>query len=68
MAEELEITIDASGKVTMRTKGMKGKACLEWADWLAQVVGNEESRQKTGEFFEQEQKAVLRQENKQGRS
>ena len=50
--EELEIEIDPSGKLTMRTKGIKGPACMEWADLLAQIVGREESRQKTNEYYE----------------
>jgi hypothetical protein len=50
--EELEIEIDATGKVTMRTKGIKGPACMKWADLLAQIVGREESRHKTNEFYE----------------
>ena len=50
--EELEIEIDAAGKVTMRTKGVKGKACLAYADLLAQIVGREESRETTTEIYE----------------
>jgi len=49
---ELEIEIDPTGKVTMRTKGIKGPACMQWADLLVQIVGQEESRQKTNEFYE----------------
>ena len=52
MSEELEIEIDKSGKVTMRTKGVKGEACMDLADLVAQIVGREESRQKTQEFYE----------------
>ena len=50
--EELEIEIDPSGKVTMRTKGIKGAACMEYADLLAHIVGREESRERTHEFYE----------------
>ncbi|HEY1684718.1 MAG TPA: DUF2997 domain-containing protein [Tepidisphaeraceae bacterium] len=50
--DEMEIEIDATGKVTMRTRGVKGSACMEYADLLAQIVGREESREKTGEFYE----------------
>ena len=50
--EELEIEIDPTGKVTMRTKGIKGPACMEYADLLAFIVGREESREKTHEFYE----------------
>jgi hypothetical protein len=50
--EELEIEIDSTGKVTMRTKGIKGPVCMEYADLLAQIVGREESREKTNEYYE----------------
>jgi len=50
--EELEIEIDSTGKVTMRTKGVKGPVCMEYADLLAQIVGREESREKTNEYYE----------------
>ena len=51
--EELEIEIDRSGKVTVRTKGIKGPACMDYADLLAQIVGREEHREKTAEYYEQ---------------
>jgi hypothetical protein len=50
--EELEIEIEPSGKVTMRTRGIKGPACMEWADLLARIVGREEHREKTAEYYE----------------
>ena len=50
--EELEIEIDPSGKVTLRTKGVKGPVCMEYADLLARIVGREESREKTREYVE----------------
>ncbi len=52
--EELEIEISPSGKVTMRTIGIKGSRCLDYADLLAQIVGREESRQLTSEYYEAE--------------
>ena len=58
--EELEIEIDASGKVTMRTKGVKGQTCMEYADLIAWIVGREESREKTNEYFETAQEHVVR--------
>jgi hypothetical protein len=66
--EELEIEIDKSGKVTMRTKGVKGEACMDLADLMAQIVGREVSRQKTQEFHEQPVHLVTRQEVRQRRS
>ena len=53
--EELEIEIDPSGKVKMRTKGVKGEVCMHYADLLAQIVGREETRERTSEFYEAEQ-------------
>ncbi|MBM4091407.1 MAG: DUF2997 domain-containing protein [Planctomycetes bacterium] len=53
--EELEIEIGPSGKVTARTIGVKGPRCLELADLLARIVGREESRTLTNEYYETEQ-------------
>ena len=50
--EELEIEISPDGKVTMRTRGIKGPACMDYADLIAQIIGREESRQKTSECYE----------------
>lgn len=53
--EELEIEISPSGKVTARTIGVKGPRCLDLADLLARIVGREESRTLTNEYYEAEQ-------------
>ncbi|HET6247477.1 MAG TPA: DUF2997 domain-containing protein [Tepidisphaeraceae bacterium] len=58
--EELEIEIDATGKVTMRTKGIKGPACMDYADLIAQIVGREENRQTTSEYYETDETAERR--------
>jgi hypothetical protein len=50
--EELEIEIGPSGKVTVRTIGIKGPRCLDLAEFLARIVGREESRQLTSEYYE----------------
>ncbi len=50
--EELEIEISPSGKVTARTIGIKGPRCLDLADLLARIVGREESRELTSEYYE----------------
>lgn len=50
--EELDIEISPSGKVTVRTVGIKGPHCLDLADFLAKIVGREESRQLTSEYYE----------------
>ena len=50
--EELEIEISPSGKVTARTIGIKGARCLDLAEFLARIVGREESRELTSEYYE----------------
>ena len=50
--EELEIEIAPNGQVTVRTIGIKGPACMDYADLLAQIVGREERREKTAEYYE----------------
>lgn len=51
--EELEIEIDAAGKVTVKTHGIKGASCLEVVEALARLLGREESRELTPEYYEQ---------------
>lgn len=50
--EEFEIKIDPSGKVTVRTHGIKGERCLDYADLFAQIIGQEQARQLTAEYHE----------------
>jgi len=50
--EELEIEISPAGKVTARTIGIKGARCLDVAEFLARIVGREESRELTSEYYE----------------
>jgi hypothetical protein len=52
MAEEFEIEISPAGKVTVRTKGVKGEACLDYAELFAQIIGKEEARSLTNEYYE----------------
>ena len=55
MAEqELEIRISPEGKVTVHTHGLKGEACLKYANMLVEILGKEESREKTEEFYQTE--------------
>ena len=50
--EEIEIEIGADGQVVVRTVGIKGPRCLDVAEAIAQIVGREESRQLTDEYYE----------------
>jgi hypothetical protein len=65
--EEIEIEIGPSGKVTARTIGIKGPRCLEVADLLARIVGRQQSRQLTSEYYEAEQPVERRLDVKQRR-
>jgi hypothetical protein len=53
--EEIEIEINSQGKVTVRTKGIKGPRCLDVAELFAQIIGREESRQLTSEYYQSDQ-------------
>ena len=53
--EELEIEIAPDGKVTVTTRGIKGPACMDYADLMAQILGREEQREKTAEYYETEE-------------
>ena len=55
--EELEISIDAAGRVTVRTIGIKGPSCLDYAEAVAQILGRVESRELTNEYYEAQQAA-----------
>ncbi len=51
---EMEITIDRNGRVTVHIQGVKGRACLALADAIQAIVGLEESRKLTSEFYDQD--------------
>lgn len=53
--EEIEIEISPSGKVTARTVGIKGPKCLDVAEMLVRIIGREESRELTSEYYEAQQ-------------
>jgi hypothetical protein len=58
MAEraELEITIAPDGVVRVKTHGLKGQACLAETRDLEAALGRVTSREKTREFYMQEEK------------
>jgi hypothetical protein len=49
---DVEIEIGKDGKVRVHVKGAKGKACLEYAKLLEKIVGRQESRELTAEYYE----------------
>ena len=56
---EVEISITKTGEVKVHVKNVKGKACLEYAKWLTQVVGKVKSQQATSEMYEPETKSRI---------
>ena len=59
-SHELEIEIGKDGKVRVHVKGAKGKACLAYAQLLEKIIGREESRDLTQEYYEPDGKVGLR--------
>jgi hypothetical protein len=51
--DELEIEITSCGKVTLRTIGIRGARCLDHAEMFARILGREESRTITAEYYEE---------------
>lgn len=64
MGEEIEIEIDAAGKVTIRTHGIKGASCLDAVEALVKLLGREETKELTAEYYEQpvHERAVITQQ------
>jgi hypothetical protein len=48
---EFEITIAPDGKVRVHVTGVSGERCLEYADMIREIVGREESRDLTREYY-----------------
>ena len=53
--EEFEIEISPDGKVTVRTIGIKGERCLDVAEKITKLIGREEEKTLTSEYYEEEQ-------------
>lgn len=48
---EFDITIGKDGKVTVEVKGTSGTRCMELADLIKEIVGQENQRRVTSEFY-----------------
>ncbi len=68
MNEEIEVEIDATGKVTIRTHGIKGASCLDVIAAMVKLLGREESKEVTAEYLEQpvHERASISQQLRQG--
>lgn len=51
--EELEITIDANGKVNIKVAGAKGGKCLDITKPIEEALGEVKVREMTPEYYEQ---------------
>ena len=60
---ELEITIGPDGVVRIVTHGLKGQACLAETKDLEKALGEVKQREKTREFYQEEDKARTRVRN-----
>lgn len=56
---EVEISISKTGEVKVHIKGAKGKACVEYAKWLTQVIGQVKDQRLTSEYYEPEVKSRI---------
>ncbi|MBF0225481.1 MAG: DUF2997 domain-containing protein [Desulfobacterales bacterium] len=50
---EIEVEIDEQGDVKIEVKGIKGKACLDYADIFQNVLGPIKEQRLTSEYYEQ---------------
>jgi hypothetical protein len=53
-APEFEIEIRPTGEVKVHVTGVSGRQCLSYADMLAEIIGQEKSREVTAEYDEQD--------------
>lgn len=49
---EFDIVISKTGQVSVEVKGVKGPRCLEYAEVIREIVGREETRRLTSEYYE----------------
>ncbi len=49
---EMEIVISRTGQVTVEIQGAKGPRCLKYAELVRELVGREQQRQLTREYYE----------------
>ena len=63
---DFEIEIRRGGEVKIHMKGVKGKRCLEYAEFLKQVIGPVKEMTHTSEYYEPESRVRLDLETRQG--
>ena len=48
---EFDITISRAGKVKVHVKGVKGTRCIELADLIKDILGREDTRELTSDYY-----------------
>lgn len=56
---EMKITIGANGEVNIEVQGVGGADCLEFSRFLEEELGEVKARQKTAEYYQEEQEEHL---------
>lgn len=62
--EELEITIDAQGQVSIKVAGAKGGKCLDITKPIEEALGQVKVREMSPEFYEQPADAAKVRDNR----
>jgi hypothetical protein len=50
---EIELLFTPDGEVRMKTRGLKGKACMDETESLERAIGTVTDREKTSEYYQQ---------------
>jgi len=64
---EFIVEIGIDGKVRVEVKGVNGQRCMELADLVREIVGREESRDLTAEYYRGAVRVAQRQQLHRGR-
>ena len=64
---EVEVEIDASGRVEFHVKGRKGKSCLEFLELFRETLGQVDSKTYTSEYHEKEEIDTVRRQRQKTR-
>ena len=48
---EFDITIGKDGTVTVKVTGVSGEECLKLSDMLKEIIGREDARSLTSEYY-----------------
>jgi hypothetical protein len=50
-AHEFDIRIDKDGQVRVKVHGSSGEECMKLSDMIRDIIGREESRELTSEYY-----------------